>query len=215
MSSKQQDSSSTVDSSKIPRTADTSPATWFDPTEVSKTYWESDSDWHRTKRESYYKHLAALHQGRKVAAGRHNDRYYTYTMNRDLIRGLSSQLGLTEEQRHRAEQHFHQFNLNNWGVRAEWVAYALCQYIVHSDDDDVRDCHPSSKNEDVPEAFGRVQNSIRFHPDRMYSLYEKVRRRLSGEEVTTVDHHDGYEVGTVVENRPFDWEQAEQRGWGV
>lgn len=190
-----------IDSSKIPRTANTSPATWFDYTEVSGTYWASDTDWYRTKKEDYFEHLATLNQGKKVAAGRFNTRYETYMMNRDLIDALASQLNLTQRQRNKARRHFLGFNLDEWGIRAEHLAYSVCQFVVHTDEEDNRKCHPHSDIDDVPDAFKRVRDSVKLPPGSMASVYGKVQHELSTNSIGNPVSHDQYGLGSLHENQ--------------
>jgi len=183
-----------VDASKIPTTADTSPATYFDPSDVDQDYWLSKTDWFRTKKESYFRHLSELHQGKKVVTGRYNTRYETHQMNKDLIEALSSQLNLTTSQRSKAKRRFLSFDLEEFGVNAKYVAYVLCQFIVHDDPADDRQCHPSCDTADVPEVFIKVRNSIKLYPALGDTLYGKIQHRFRDEPVREPPTHDEYGI---------------------
>jgi len=172
------DSQISVDASKIPTTADTNPATYFVHSDLEKDYWDSEADWYRTKKKTYYKHLAELNQGKKVSAGRYNTRYETHMMNKDLIEALSSQLNLTHKQRNQAERNFLSLDLEELGLPAGYVAYIVCRFVVHTDEDDKRQCHPSCDFSDVPMEFARVRVSLKIQADEIQSIYGKVQQRL-------------------------------------
>jgi len=188
------DRSLAIDASKIPNTADTSPATYFKTDEIKGEYWDSKTDWFRSKKEAYYKHLADLNQGKKVSAGRYNTQYETYMLNKDLIDALSSQLCLTQRQQSRAENLFLSLDLEKLGLQAESVAYVVCQYIVHSDNDDKRQCHPSCDIDDIPREFIRVRDSIKLHPSLMESLYGKLQHKFRNPSESKTEHHDEYGI---------------------
>lgn len=194
MISTQLESGAEIDASKIPTTANTSPATYFDWTEVPGEYWESDSDWHRTKKESYYKHLAELNQGRKVSAGRYNDRYITYTVNEDLIEALSTQLNLTGGQQARATRWFLSLDLERLGLRAECVAFAVCQYTIHEDESDARTCHPSCEADEVPDVFKRVRASLGIPGRKLDSIYGKIQHKIRTGSLSGKTAHDEYGI---------------------
>jgi hypothetical protein len=172
-----------VDASKIPKTADTNPATQIGYQEFAEgEFWDSDTYWAQTNKQKTFKRYSELNQGRLVVAGRWNTPYETYEVNRDTIETLSSHLELSESQRREARCCIHALDLEDWGIRGDVVAFTLCQYIVHNDEADVRSCHPHSEAEDVPKEFHTAFSSLDIPEDRLASAYGKVAHAMRYEQ---------------------------------
>lgn len=171
-----------IDASKIPATANTNPATQIGYQTVKKgKSWDSETDWLTTKKQETFSRYARLNQGKLVVPGRENTPYKTYETNRDTIETLSSHLELSESQRKEARCRFHALDLQDWGIRADVIAFTLCQYIVHNDETDVRTCHPHTEAEDVPKEFHTVFSSLDIPEDRLASAYGKVAHAMRHE----------------------------------
>jgi len=155
---------------------DTNNATWFDYNEATDGYWDSQSDWYRTTKYTYWQHLAEINRGRKRGVSYWNDPYHTYQANRDLIDAVGSQLNLLSRQHHVAKARFAQLNLNEWGLRADLVACCLCARIVHEDDSDKRRTHPNvpADHEDKPIEFVEIAERFGVHEKEVVSMYGKL-----------------------------------------
>lgn len=83
---------------------DTNYASWFDPDDVATTEdFQSESDWRKTHKRTYWKHLDTQHRGHKNGASRANQPFQTYLSNRHLSQSLANALGLTESETSQAE----------------------------------------------------------------------------------------------------------------
>jgi hypothetical protein len=176
------DSNIDIDASVIPSSTDAHPATTIGVEEVDRNEsWDSETDWYTTKKYETYKRLSTLNEGQLVVPGRWNGPYNTQVLNRETVKSIATQLGLTASQQRKATAYYLAFDLERWGIRADVVAFALCQYLVHSDPSDKRECHP--KSDSVPDEFEDVQDSITI-PERMLSkTYGKIQHKLNNEEI--------------------------------
>jgi len=169
-------------------------ATYFLPEEYSgRDYWMSNSDFFHNNKEQYFRHLKETNEGRKNGEVWHNSRYLTSEDNKHLINTFTSQLELTEQQSERADSYFHVFNLQRWGVRKQLVAYALCAYVVKSDDrNGVRRTHPNVPESDRDTLFVQMADSLDITHRQFVKTYGKVQSKVSEyERPPKVDRPDG------------------------
>jgi hypothetical protein len=128
-----------------------------------------------TQKGIYYQHLDQIDGGLKNGYTWWNQPYFTYLANRDLIQSISGNLDLLARQRQIASDYFLSQDLGKWGIRVESVAWATCAYVVHSDEADVRKCHPQVKLEDMETEFLKVAYSLDMSKNERQKVYHKVQ----------------------------------------
>lgn len=176
------DSNLRIDSSRIPNCADAHPASTIGYNEVDRNEcWNSATDWHTTKKRETYKRFSELNDGKLVVSGRYNDSFITYSQNKDTIESIGSQVELTQDQHRQALRYFSAFDLEQWGINAEYVAFTLCMYLVHTDEGDVRECHPMNDSEAIPDEFLRVRDSLQITSSSLCSTFGKVQTMIENE----------------------------------
>lgn len=151
--------------------ADTNSASWFDFREVNGTEdFESESDWHKTHKQTFYRLLDQHNRGYRNG-DRRNSPFYTYQSNLHLGQALSGTLGLTNRQRSKAENWFRLLDFQKLGHPAEISGICICARIVHESDQDKRKCHPQTPIENWPNEFRDMYRSL---GKRYQGRYEKV-----------------------------------------
>lgn len=139
-------------------------------------YWPADYLYSR--KEDYYRHLDDINAGRKNGPTWWNQPCFTYSENKDLIEILAGHLELTICQKERAVQYFLHQDLQMWGLRKELVAWATCAYIVHSDEQDVRQCHPLTKLDRSDGLFLKAAYHLDLSKKDRLKTYGKVQHDL-------------------------------------
>lgn len=150
-------------------------------------------------KRAYWRHLSKIDQGIKKGRSWFDGSLISHFHNRDLIRLFTDVLELKPIQATRAEDYFLAQDLRRWGIRKELVAWAICAYVVHSDDHDERKCHPevTKGNDELflelafdldlthrerRKTYGKVQSDFQRNWGRGYInrpiLYIVERRRL-------------------------------------
>ena len=142
-------------------------------------FWKADFLY--LKLTNYYQHLDQIDAGLKNGPTWWNQAYFTQWSNRDLITNLSSQLELLPRQQERAIRYFLGEDLRTWGIQKELVAWAICAYLVHSDERDKRKAHPLSTSENRIEQFWDVAYSLDFTRAERVSTYHKVQSKMESE----------------------------------
>jgi hypothetical protein len=162
-------------------TPDANNATYFLAEEYTgRRYWMSNSDFLHNNKQHHFKHLKEINEGRKNGKCWYNDKYHTREDNKYLIETFSSQLGLTRPQSRRAESYFDAFDLQMWGVRKVIVAYALCAYVVKSDErNKVRRTHPNVSESDMDTLFVQMADSLDISHREFVTTYGKVRSEVT------------------------------------
>jgi hypothetical protein len=148
--------------------------------------WSSDSghehwpaDFRYSDKVSYYEHLNDLNCGRKNGGTWWNQKYFTSLSNVRLIETLSSQFELLPRQAIRAKSFFLSQNLQYWGIKKTLVAWATCAYVIHSDEADVRRCHPLAVIEDNEEdRFWELTYDLDFSKRNRIKTYHKVQSKM-------------------------------------
>lgn len=165
-------------------------------TYIGWTDWDEESDWltdhYPPNKKNYYEHLDRMNQGLNNGY-RTNRPYQTYRMNRDLAACLSSQLGMTASQRSRTIQRFTQLDLQRMGFPAQVVAFCVCAYVVHTDEEG-RKCHPACKPEDT--LFARLREQLSIPANRFAKVYGKVEHQIQNEPLKPGDF-DRYRTDNV------------------
>lgn len=156
-------------------TPDANNATYF----FADEYSGSDrwlADFYPLDKERYLGHLKEINEGRKNGNSWYNDGYLTNEDNWHLIEAFASNLDLTRKQTERADQYFSNFNLGTWGVRKQLVAYALCAYVVKSDErNEVRRTHPNVPDGDRDTLFVEMADSLDITHREFVKTYGKVQ----------------------------------------
>lgn len=175
-------------------TPDANNATYFLPSDYTgRPYWKSKSDFRHNAKQEYFKHLKETNEGRKNGEVWHNTEYLTVEDNNHLINTFASQLELSEQQSKRADSYFHNFDLQEWGVRKQLVAYALCAYVIKNDEqNEVRRTHPNVPDGDRDTLFVQMADSLDITHREFVKTYGKVQSKVN-EYVTPpkVDRPDG------------------------
>lgn len=127
----------------------------------------------------YWKYQDDVDAGKQNGPKWYNGSYYTYVENRNLIEHYAARLELSRTQRERAVSFFLSQDLQKWGIDKQFVAWATCTYIVHSDERDVRQTHPACKEETAERAFRELADGLGLTEREQHKLYGKVRNRLS------------------------------------
>jgi hypothetical protein len=129
---------------------------WTEKDENS--YWEADYLYLR--KGKHYQHLDQIDGGFKNGPRWWNQTYFTNLSNWDLITILSDNLDLSTEERQLAVGYFIRQDLQKWGIRKELVAWSVCSYIVHSNEQNCRQCHPLTPDEESDELFQQAAESL-------------------------------------------------------
>lgn len=140
-------------------------------------FWPDDYLYLRKK--VYYKHLDDLDAGKKNGPSWYNGSYFTYVENRNLIEQYANRLELNRFQRERATSFFLAQNLSKWGVDKRFVAWAICAYIVHSDESDIRNCHPACGEDHIETAFQDLVEALGMPERQRHRLYGKVQNKFT------------------------------------
>lgn len=158
--------------------ADTNSASWFDFREIDATEdFDSESDWRKTHKRTYYQHLD--HQNRGYANGvRRNKPFYTYQSNLHLSEALSSTLGLRPTQASKAKLWFRRLDFQKLGHPSEVSGFCICAWIVHETERDQRKCHPQSIEEWPAEFTDRYGSWSSNYQNRVPNAYGQVDHRI-------------------------------------
>jgi hypothetical protein len=93
---------------------------------------------------------------------------------------FTTNLELTAAQTSDAASFFSVFDLQEWGIRKEVVAYALCAYVVKNDErNEYRRTHPNVPEGDRDTLFVDMGNSLEITASTFVKTYEKVRSKVS------------------------------------
>jgi hypothetical protein len=153
-------------------TPDTNPACYFDPDDVDDTDdWASETDWFKTHKQSYYRHLDHVSRG-YVNGKFRNDPFYTFQANQHLTEAIASQFPMTSSERTRAVEWARRLDMQRLGYSRELVITSICAFLTHDTDrSDGRKCHPQTPIEEWPAGPRQLYESW---SDRYQSLYSKV-----------------------------------------
>lgn len=130
------------------------------------------------KYEKHWQHLDQVDAGLKNGPTWWNQAYLNEWSNKDLIDNMAGNLELLPHQQSRARGYFMSQNLSIWGIQKELVAWAICAYIVHSDERDDRRCHPLITNGEKADQFWEVAYTFDFSERERISTYNKVKSDL-------------------------------------
>lgn len=185
---------------------DTNYASWFDPGDVNITEnFQSESDWRKTHKRTYWKHLNSQHRGHKNGAGRANKPFQTYLSNRHLSQSLANVLSLTESEKGQAEKWFRRVKFDQLGYDIRLSAFCVCLYLVKADERDERQSHPNSRA-NWPSPFQNYYESLPTEQQRrLFKAYGKVAAKLrswtAGENEPATREMDKYRVSDTQFNR--------------
>jgi len=175
-------------------------------------YWLSRSDWLYSEKEDTYRHLDRLNSGLQNGVWQ-NKRYETYRLNVYLMEGVADRVGLTKSLRNKAIQIFTGLNLSEFGVKKEWVALAVCGYVLHRDGK--RKCHPNARGKSRDEAYrkacadygcaGKTVNSLFYKVEKAEKKGLKDRVRKYGAVESPGQVADPFAEDQVVEGYTSGW----------
>jgi hypothetical protein len=135
-------------------------------------YWSDDYLYLR--KGKHYKHLDQINQGLKNGPSWYNQRYINACANRNLTECISDFLELLPRQAQRATNYVLGQNLREWGVEKELVIWAVCAYVLHTDDRDQRRSYPTA----TKPTKGPEDRALQFW-DFAYNYDFTVKQRLS------------------------------------
>jgi len=178
---------------------DTNHASWFKPEDVSPTEdFESESDWRKTHKQTYWKHLNTQHRGHKNGAGRANKPFQTYLSNCHLSEALATTLCLTDSETTQAEVWFRRLQFDRLGYDIRLSAFCVCLYLVKEDERDERQSHPNARANWPPEFRDYLGGLPPEQERRLYKAYGKVASKLRswtvGEDEPASNEMDKYGV---------------------
>lgn len=185
---------------------DTNYATWFDPDDVDITEkYQSESDWRKTHKQTYWKHLDSQHRGHKNGASRANKPFQTYLSNRHLSQSLANSLNLTEPEKGQAEKWFRRFKFDRLGYDIRLSAFCVCLFLVKRDERDERQSHPNARA-NWPSTFEDYYESLPAEQQRrLFKAYgrvaAKIRSWVVGESEPATREMDRYGVSDTHFNR--------------
>lgn len=153
-------------------------------TKIGYEGWSEANDYYRAdflylRKGAYWEYQDEVDAGKRNGPKWYNGSYYTYVENRNLIEHYAARLELSRIQRERAVSFFLSQNLQKWGIDKQFVAWATCTYIVHSDEGDVRQTHPACKKETAERVFGELADGLGLTERQRHRLYGKIQNRFS------------------------------------
>jgi len=131
------------------------------------------------RKGAYWKYQDEVDAGKRNGPKWYNGSYYTYIENRNLIEHYAARLELSRVQRERAVSFFLAQDLGNWGIDKRFVAWAICTYLVHSDEADVRQAHPACREANAEAVFWELADGLGLTERQRHRLYGKVQNRFS------------------------------------
>lgn len=141
---------------------------WQDHPELKKEDWLSPTDWRKTNKYAMYRHLDRVNGGLQNGWKWQNKRYETYRLNFKTMESVASRMELPRSLRERAIRIFTGLNLSKIGRTKEWVALAVCAYVLYEVGQ--RKCHPNAR--------GEKRDKLYREACEVYGCEEKTANRL-------------------------------------
>jgi len=101
-----------------------------------------------------------------------NQNYNTHLLNEHLIWSLITQLDLNPRYQQEAASLFLSLDPRKFGIDVRMVAYCTCAVVIHSAEDNKRDCHPSVQGMDP--RFQRIAECEGYRDKDLISIYNKI-----------------------------------------
>ncbi|WP_157573516.1 hypothetical protein [Haloplanus natans] len=152
---------------------------WQETPTVDGEYWDSPSDWRYSHKESTYKHLDRVNGGLQNGGKWQNRRYETFHLNETQMRMVADRVELNKGQQNRAVRIFTALNLSKFGRNKEWVALAVCGYVLFKDGR--RKCHPNNRGEGRDEAYREACVSYNCTDKTVNKFFYQVQRIVENE----------------------------------
>lgn len=158
---------------------------------------EWKADFYPLNKQEWYKKADDYNSGDRNVNW-FNRSYFRKKEKMRIVETLADQLELTSEQRKRAASWFMSFDLSSWGPPKEVVAYSVCAYLVHSDQRDIRHCHPRTPSERKDTLFRQMEEALQLHESPtlgknvLDSTYGKVQNRIEGKPTPYLEPIDKY-----------------------
>jgi len=97
----------------------------------------------------------------------------------DTIDNLSSQLGLTTEERSQSRHHFVTLDREDLGLSSDLVAYCVCAYVVEQNErNEERRCHPNVPEKTKDDLFQQIAESLDLSQREIVKTYGKIQNRI-------------------------------------
>lgn len=155
---------------------DTENATYISWEECSAyDYWPAD--YLILSKKMYYRYLNQLNSGNQNGPKYQNKHFQTYELNCRHIEALSSQLDLPYWQQKTAIRLFDALQRSNTGRPSHLVAFCVCAYVVHNNDDH-RDCHPQMDQENRDPLFEEIREKSDIPSDQFSSAYNQLAYKI-------------------------------------
>ncbi|ELZ34035.1 hypothetical protein C474_03720 [Halogeometricum pallidum JCM 14848] len=153
-------------------------------TRIGYEGWSEANDYFRAdylylRKGAYWKYQDEVDAGKRNGPKWYNGSYYTYVENRNLIEHYAARLELSRIQRERAVSFFLSQDLRKWGIDKRFVAWAICTYLVHSDERDIRQTHPACGEANAEISFRELADGLGLTERQRHRLYGKVQNRFA------------------------------------
>lgn len=169
--------------------------------------FKSRSNHRLTNKRDHYNYLNEIDQGRKNGPNWDNSRLLTYEENKAVIKAIAAQLELSTPQREVAVGEFMNLDLQKIGESKDWVALAVCAYVVKSDDRNrERKTHPACSKSEQDTLFVDMVEAVGLTDSRYHSMYGKVASKLPDK--PSRHHRPPWEVSDT------SWKRQKEAGAG-
>lgn len=152
-------------------------------TKIGYEDWPEAGDYFRAdflylRKGAYWKYQDEVDAGKRNGPKWYNGSYFTYVENRNLIEHYTARLELSRIQKERAVSFFLAQDLQKWGIDKRFVAWAICTYIVHSDNGDIRQTHPACTEANIDSPFRELADGLGLTERQRHRLYGRVQNRF-------------------------------------
>jgi len=161
---------------RSPNNPDTNFATHLLAKDAEPGFFESDFRY--LNKRKHYQYLKELNSGKNISLKWYNDRVFTYEIASDFIDALSAHLELTPQERDNARSYFINLDREKLGLESHLVAYCVCAYVVHENDNDERACHPNVPDDKKDELFRQMVESLDLNQKAVVKTYCKIENRV-------------------------------------
>ena len=143
---------------------------------LEKENWKYPSNWRYTNKRDTYRYYDRLNGGLQNGKRWQNKRYETYRLNVYLMEAVADRVGLIKSLRNKAIGIFTGLNLSEFGRKREWVALAVCGYVLFKDGR--RKCHPNNRGESRDETYREACAAYRCSDKEVNTLFYKVEKEI-------------------------------------
>lgn len=116
----------------------------------------------------------------------------TFEDNDTVIRGVADAIGLTQRERRRAVGTFHALDLQVTGFNKLHTAFALCAWVIHTDDADKRRYSPRIKPENRDTNIDQTRESMNISTRQYRNAHKKLMKSLPHDSACILTDQDYY-----------------------